>query len=94
MVAGVAIAVLAAHRRERVSHAEAIGAQLTAALSNLAEAVVVQDDQNRLLYANDAAAETLGYASAETLLDTPRDQLVSVADYFAEDGCRCAGAGR
>jgi PAS domain S-box-containing protein len=86
VVAGVAIAVLAAHRRERVSRAEAIGAQLTAALSNLAEAVVVQDDELRMLYANDAAAETLGYASADTLLTTPREQLVSVADYFAEDG--------
>ena len=86
VVAGVAIAVVAAHRRERVSRAEAIGAQLTAALSNLAEAVVVQDDELQMLYANDAAAETLGYASAETLLTTSRDQLVSVAEYFAEDG--------
>ena len=39
-----------------------------------------------LLYANEAAAETLGYASAEVLLSTPREQLVADADYFAEDG--------
>jgi PAS domain S-box-containing protein len=86
VIAGAALAVLAAHRRERASRAEVIGAQLTAALSNLAEAVVVQDDKHQLLYANDAAAETLGYSSAEVLLTTPRDELVSDADYFAEDG--------
>jgi len=86
VIAGVAIAVVAAHRRERASHAEAIGTQLTAALSNLAEAVVVQDAENHLLYANDAAAETLGYASAEVLLTTPREQLVADAQYFKEDG--------
>src|SRR5829696_5565664 len=86
VIAGGAIAVLAARRRTRVSQAEAIGAQLTAALSNLAEAVVIQDDKHRLLYANDAAAETLGYASAEVLLTTPREQLVGDADYFTEDG--------
>ena len=83
---GGALAVLAARRRTRAARAEAIGDQLTAALSNLAEAVVVQDDNHRLLYANDAAAETLGYASAEVLLTTPREQLVADADYFHEDG--------
>ena len=46
----------------------------------------MQDDDQRLLYANDAAAETLGYASAEVLLTTPREELVADADYFGEDG--------
>src|SRR3954471_23945746 len=86
VVAGGAIAVLPARRREHAARAEAIGAQLTAALSNLAEAVIVQDDEQQLLYANEAAAETLGYASAEVLLATPREQLVADADYFTEDG--------
>src|SRR3954451_937382 len=86
VIAGGAIAVLAARRREHTARAEAISAQLTAALSNLAEAVIVQDDEQQLLYANDAAAETLGYASAEVLLTTPREQLVADADYFNEDG--------
>jgi PAS domain S-box-containing protein len=86
VTAGAAIAVVAARRREHVANAEAIGTQLTAALSNLAEAVVVQDDEHRLLYANDAAAQTLGYGSAEVLLTTPREALVADADYFAEDG--------
>ena len=39
------------------TRAEALGAQLTAALSNLAEAVVVQDRKQRLVYANEAAAD-------------------------------------
>jgi PAS domain S-box-containing protein len=86
VVAGGAIAVLAARRREQAARAEAIGVQLTAALSNLAEAIVVQDDDLTMLYANEAAAETLGYASAEVLLTTPREELVADADYFNEDG--------
>ena len=86
VAAGGGLAVVAAHRRERATRAETIGAQLTAALSNLAEAVVVQDDKLQLLYANDAAAATLGYASAEVLLTTPREQLVGGADYFTENG--------
>src|SRR5829696_1055458 len=83
---GGGLAVVAAHRRERATRAETIGAQLTAALSNLAEAVVVQDDKHQLLYANDAAAATLGFASAEVLLTTPSEQVLGDADYFAEDG--------
>ena len=86
VVAGAALAVVAAHRRERAARAEAIGLQLSAALSNLAEAVTVQDETHRLLYANDAAAEVLGYSSAEVLLSTPREDLVSSSDYFNEDG--------
>ena len=61
VIAGGAIAVVAARRRERAARAEAIGAQLTTALSNLAEAVIVLDENRRMVYANDAAAETLGY---------------------------------
>jgi PAS domain S-box-containing protein len=83
---GVAIAVVAARRREQAAGAEAIGAQLTAALSNLAEAVVVQDEEHRILYANEAAAETLGYGSAEQLMSTPREALVADSQLYKEDG--------
>ena len=86
VVAGSAIAVLAARRREHAARAEAIGLQLSAALSSLAEAVVVQDQDHTMLYANDAAAETLGYASSEVLLSTPREELLADADYFNDDG--------
>jgi PAS domain S-box-containing protein len=48
--------------------------------------VIVLDDERNMLYANDAAAETLGYPSAEALLATPREQLVDRSTYFKEDG--------
>jgi PAS domain S-box-containing protein len=86
VLAGGALAVLAAHRRERATHAEAIGLQLTAAVSNLAEAVVVQSEDSSMIYANEAAAETLGFASAEALLNTPREELVDDQDYYNADG--------
>ena len=83
---GGAFAVLAARQRRRAARAEAIGEQLTAALSNLAEAVLVQDEDRALVYVNKAAAETLGYASAAELLRTPRSELIDNQDYFTEDG--------
>jgi len=86
VLVGGAFAVLAARQRLRAARAEAIGEQLTAALSNLAEAVLVQDEDRALVYVNEAAAETLGYASADALLRTPRSELIDNQDYFAEDG--------
>ena len=43
---------------------ETIEAQLTAVLSTLAEAVTVQHTAGALIYANEAAAQMLGYDSA------------------------------
>ena len=39
-------------------------ARYTAALDALAEAVTIQDDAGRLVYANDAAAQALGFETA------------------------------
>ena len=86
VLAGGAFSVLAARRRVRATRAEAIGEQLTAALSNLAEAVIIQDEKRTLIYANEAAAETLGFASAAALLSTPPADLIDNQDYFTEDG--------
>jgi len=86
VVAGGAFSVLAAQRRVRATRAEAIGEQLTAALSNLAEAVIVQSEDRSLIYANEAAAETLGFASADALLSAPPAALVRNQDYFTDDG--------
>jgi PAS domain S-box-containing protein len=88
VIAGGLFSVTAARRQERAALAEALGAQFTAALSNLAEAVVVQGEDQRILYVNEAAADALGYATADTLLTTPREELVEDADYFYEDGRR------
>ncbi|HEY1539005.1 MAG TPA: SpoIIE family protein phosphatase [Solirubrobacteraceae bacterium] len=58
------------------SELETIEAQLTVALSTLAEAVTVQHAGGGLIYANGAAARMLGFDSAQELVATP------VAEYF------------
>ena len=60
--------------------------ELAAALGSLAAAVTVQDGEGRLVYANQAAAELLGCASAEELLTTPPAELMQRFESFTEDG--------
>ena len=86
VVLGGIFSVLAARTRQEAASAEALGSELSAALSNLAEAVVVQDREQRLVYANEAAAETLGFPSIEALLAAAPEELASLADYYNEDG--------
>ena len=86
VVIGGALAILAARTRDAAMRAEALGAQLTAALSNLAEAVVLQDRDQRLVYANEAAAATLGFDSVDALLGSDPVELATLADYYNEDG--------
>jgi PAS domain S-box-containing protein len=86
VIIGGIFSVLAARTRGQASRAEALGEQLTAALSNLAEAVVIQDREQRLVYANEAAAATLGFPSVDALLGAAPPDLVSLADFYNEDG--------
>jgi PAS domain S-box-containing protein len=86
VVIGGIFSVLAARTRGEATRAEALGEQLTAALSNLAEAVVVQDREQRLVYANEAAAATLGFPSVDALLGAAPADLVEIADFYNEDG--------
>ena len=86
VIFGGIFSVLAARTRGEAIRAEALGEQLTAALSNLAEAVVVQDRHQRLVYANDAAAATLGFPSVDALLGAAPADLVQLADFYNEDG--------
>ena len=60
--------------------------QLQAILENLGEAVTVQDRSGRLVFANRAAAELLGVASVEELLETPPLDLVQRFTTVNEDG--------
>ena len=60
--------------------------QLTTALGTLAEAVTVQNAQGNLIYANQAAADVLGYASPRELLATPAADIVEQYASFREDG--------
>ena len=79
-------AALALDNAGLFSELETIEAQLTAALSTLAEAVTVQHSAGALIYANEAAARMLGYESPQELLTTPIEQLVGKFDSTYEDG--------
>ncbi|HEX4363997.1 MAG TPA: SpoIIE family protein phosphatase [Solirubrobacteraceae bacterium] len=68
------------------SELETIEAQLTVVLATLAEAVTVQLPGGGLLYANEAAAQMLGYASAHELLGTPITDVVAALEPAHEDG--------
>jgi PAS domain-containing protein len=87
---GGLIAVLAARSRERLARAltevESLQAQMTAALSGLSEAVTMQDASGRLVYANDAAARALGFASPDELLATPAAAILARYRSFTADG--------
>lgn len=61
-------------------------AQLTTALGNLTEAVTVQNPDGNLIYANQAAADVLGYASPEELMATPPVEIAYQYESFREDG--------
>ena len=65
---------------------ESLQARLTTALDTLAEAVTIQDDRGNLIYANEAAASVLDFASAEELLATPPREIADAYESFHEDG--------
>ena len=79
-------AALALDNAGLYSELETIEAQLTAALSTLAEAVTVQHTEGALIYANDAAARMLGFESAQELLATPVHEVVGRFETTNEDG--------
>ncbi|HUR85895.1 MAG TPA: SpoIIE family protein phosphatase [Solirubrobacteraceae bacterium] len=79
-------AALALDNAGLYSELETIEAQLTAALSTLAEAVTVQHTEGALIYANEAAAEMLGFESPQELLATPVDEVVARFATTTEDG--------
>lgn len=60
--------------------------QLLAVLDGIADAITVQDTAGKLVYANTAASRTLGYPSAETLLNTPIDVTLQPFEVIDEYG--------
>ena len=60
--------------------------QLTTALDSLAEAITIQDEHGTLVYANDAAAAALGFASGAQLMATPLHEIIDAYESFHEDG--------
>ncbi len=79
-------AALALDNAGLYSELETTEAQLTAALSTLAEAVTVQHPDGGLIYANETAAQMLGFASAQELIATPVEEIASAFDTTLEDG--------
>jgi PAS domain S-box-containing protein len=55
-------------------------------LSNLSEAVTVTDRRRRMVYANQAAADLLGHATAEELMAQPLEAIAARWDSTLEDG--------
>jgi PAS domain S-box-containing protein len=90
LVAGGALAWWSArlHRRQRqlVDELSATREQLDGMLANLTEAVTVTDTSRRLRYANQAAADLLGYASPAELLSQPLGGIAARWDSTHEDG--------
>jgi PAS domain S-box-containing protein len=60
--------------------------QLEAILTNLSEAVTVQDGSGELVYANQAAADIMGAKSPEELVATPVAEIAARFWQFGEDG--------
>ena len=61
-------------------------AQLTAVLGSLTEAVTVRGARGGLIYANQAAADLLGFDSPQALLATPAREIADRYMSFREDG--------
>ncbi|MDB5213653.1 MAG: hypothetical protein JWO86_1580 [Myxococcaceae bacterium] len=55
-------------------------------LAGLADGVTIQDADGRLLYVNDAAAHICGFADAETMLATPRSEIIERFAILDEHG--------
>jgi PAS domain S-box-containing protein len=55
-------------------------------LAGVADGVTAQAPDGSLIYANDAAVETLGYDTLEELLASPTEEIMSRFDVFDENG--------
>jgi PAS domain S-box-containing protein len=60
--------------------------QLEAILYGVADGITAQGPDGKLLFANAAAVEALGYSSSEELLAAPVESLVEHFDMLTEDG--------
>jgi PAS domain-containing protein len=79
-------AELAETRRDAERSARRTRDQLEAMLRGVADAVTAQAPDGRLLFANDAAVELLGFDSSEALLAASPADILSRFDIFDEAG--------
>jgi PAS domain S-box-containing protein len=73
-------------RLEAQQEREQARAQLEAILQGVADAVTAQGPDGKLLFANDAAVRTLGFASTDELLSAPIGTIMDRYDVLDEDG--------
>jgi PAS domain S-box-containing protein len=73
-------------RRRAEEEREQAREQLQAILSGVADAVTAQAPDGRLLFANDAALELLGFASFDELAAAPVSWMMDRFDMLDEDG--------
>src|SRR5882724_8517819 len=64
---------------------ERLGAarSLTEVLDSLAEAITIRDPDNRIVYANRAAAEHMGFSTPQEMLERPPQSIFD--DYVVQD---------
>jgi PAS domain S-box-containing protein len=55
-------------------------------LEAVADGITAQDPSGRLIYANDAAARLVGFATADEMVSTPPAEIMSAFDVFDENG--------
>jgi PAS domain S-box-containing protein len=60
--------------------------QMEIILRGVAESIIAQDSEGRIVYANDMAARTLGFSSADELLEVHSKEIVKPYDIFDEEG--------
>jgi PAS domain S-box-containing protein len=60
--------------------------QIEIILQGVAESITAQDAQGDLIYANDAAARSLGFSSAKELLEHPVQELIQRYELLDEEG--------
>ena len=81
----IATHIAAATERHRTFDAlEESRRRLAVVLRDVADGITVQGRDGKLQYANDAAARTLGFPSAEALLSAPVEELVSAFEILDE----------
>ena len=61
-------------------------ADLEAILRQVADGITVQDVEGRLVYANDAAARLVGFATVAEFMATPIAEVFARFELFDEDG--------
>jgi PAS domain S-box-containing protein len=69
-----------------VGELRATGSELQAILEGVADSVTAQDVHGRLVYANDAAVQELGFQSADELLAAPPSELMRRYDVLTPEG--------